>query len=268
MSHVRFLTSHDGTVPATWSGHVRLLASSLSQLGFAFGWPAVLTMAAAVAGTALTPGARDRLWLLLPIASYYICFVSAVRVNFDRFFLPVGVLLAVLVGCWVMDVAGRIPAGAARRATATAAAIAWIYTAVYGASIDVMMLFDARYAAERWLLSHADGDRIGTAGYLYYQPRIAGFQNVPLTYEALVNLRPRVVVLNTEHLSRYAPESDLAFLVAKVRDGSTYKLAFSHKSQFRWSPLAARPQFSNRREDPLTNLDKINPEIQIYERLD
>jgi hypothetical protein len=56
-----------------------------------------------------------------------------------------------------------------------------------------MMRFDSRYAALRWILEHADEDRIGTVGYVYYLPTIAGFQNQPLTYDVLVNAPPRVV---------------------------------------------------------------------------
>jgi hypothetical protein len=66
---------------------------------------AVLT---AVVGTALASGSRRRCWMLLPTVSYYVCFIAAVRVNFDRFFLPVLVLLAVLAGCWAQDVFERV----------------------------------------------------------------------------------------------------------------------------------------------------------------
>ena len=266
IAHAQFVTAHGGTVPPTVSGHAQLLASSLSQLRWCFGWPMWLAVVTAVVGTALAPGSRRRCWMLLPAVSYYVCFIAAVRVNFDRFFLPVLVLLAVLAGCWAQDVLERIRGRGARWLAGAAAALVVAYTAAYGLSLDLMMLFDSRYAALRWILEHADEDRIGTVGYVYYLPTIAGFQNQPLTYDVLVNAPPRIVVVNTEHLVRYHAGTAEARVIEKLREGTTYRLALSHKTAFPGSPLAAQPQFVNRVEDGLTNLDKINPEIQIFER--
>jgi hypothetical protein len=65
---------------------------------------------------------------------------------------------------------------------------------------------------------------------------------------------------------RYHASTTETRVIENLREGTTYRLALSDKTAFPGSPLAAQPQFVNRVEDGLTNLDKINPEIRIFER--
>ena len=53
--------------------------------------------------------APARFWLLLPAVSYYVFFIGVILYNYDRFLLPIYVLLALLAGSWIHDLAAADP---------------------------------------------------------------------------------------------------------------------------------------------------------------
>ena len=47
-----------------------------------------------------------------------------------------------------------------------------------------------------------------------------------------------------------------------------YQEVLRYKSSFRWTPLALDRRFTDRVQDPFTNLDKANPEMSVFRRRD
>ena len=198
--------------------------------------------------------------------SYYLFFVCVALYNYDRFFLPVCVLLAVLVGCWAEDLRERVTSGPLRVGAATAACVVVVYTFAYAASIDRMMLYDARYGVEDWILANVPVDaRIGAVGFIDYLPRINALQRTMLDYEGLMTSPPEFVVINREYLARLRPDTDLWRLYMELLTGKAYRLVLSRKTDFRFAPLTTQREIVNRIEESNTNLDKINPEIQVFQ---
>ena len=269
VSHVRRLTESKvfQGFPATPRGEWDMFVSSLSQSGWLFGWPMACVVAIAVVATLLDRHARPRLWLLLPAVSYYLFFVCLALYNYDRFFLPVCVLLAVLVGCFAEDLRDRVSSSRPLKIGAIAAAcLVTVYTFAYASSIDRMMLHDARYGVEDWISANVPADaRIGTAGFIDYLPRINPLQVIIVDYEGLLTSQPEFVVVNREYMARYPPDSDSGRLYRELSTGATYRLVLSRKTGFRFAPLATQDEIVNGIEDAKTNLDKINPEIQVFQ---
>lgn len=253
--------------PASLQGQLQLLVSSFGELRWAFGLPMWIVVLVALAATSVDSVSRRRLWLLLPALSYYVFFVAVVLYNYDRFFLPVCILLAVLVGCWMSDLIERLEASLKRTIVLLGAGVV-AYTFAYAASVDMLMTYDSRYVVEEWLRLNAPNDaRIGTIGLGMYQPRINEPQYLPRGYDVIA-ARPEFIVLNVEHVARYPPASAEAALYAKIRDESSYRLALLYKTSSCCWPLATQRRLTNLVEDPTTNLDKINPQIAVYRRQD
>jgi len=268
VSHVTRLTQSEvfQAFPATPLGQWQMLVSSVSELPWLFGWPMASVVVIAVIATILDRHARRRLWLLVPAVSYYLFFVCLALYNYDRFFLPVCVLLAVLVGCWAEDLRERITSGPFRLGVAAAACVVAVYTFAYAASIDRMMLHDSRYGVEDWIAANVPADaRIGAAGFGDYLPRIDAAQKTMVDYEGVMASPPEFIVINREYLARLRPDTDLWRLYMELLTGTTYRLVLSRKTEFRLAPLTTRGEIVNRIEEANTNLDKINPEIQVFQ---
>ena len=103
-------------------------------------------------GAAVAAHRRATLWLMLPIISYYVGFVDVVLYNYDRFMLPVCLVLAMFAGfaCdrWLL-LGSR-----ARGARVAALAAVFACTLLYAATVDFVMLRDSRYTVEQWLIAH------------------------------------------------------------------------------------------------------------------
>ena len=161
--------------PATLGGRLTLLADTVRQALISFGWP---LFAAAAAGVVLAAVRADRrrllFWLGVPVVSYYLTFLNVVLHTFDRFLLPVALILALFAGGFLDWLLARA-AGGWRRWAAVAVGGVFGYTLLYSATVDVMMVRDSRYTVERWLHREAPADaRIGTMELPQYLPRLDG----------------------------------------------------------------------------------------------
>jgi len=84
-------------------------------------------------------------------------------------------------------------------------------------------------------------------------------------YEGVMASPPEFIVINREYLARLRPDTDLWRLYMELLTGTTYRLVLSRKTEFRLAPLTTQGEIVNRIEDANTNLDKINPEIQVFQ---
>ena len=215
------------------------------------------------------PTRRLPLWMLLAIASYYVTLLAVVGYSYDRFLLPVTVLLALPAGAglrWLIDSKGRWRIGQ------VAAAALLIWMVARAASVDYLMIRDSRYAAEVWLNSTVPaGASVATLVPNEYLPHLERFRRVTVRPGITETLAapPDFIVLNLEQMAR-----DFDDLVRRewfewLEGGrGLYRRLFQAKTPAGWWPLGWDRRFTDALDDPFTNLDKINPTIAIYGRQD
>lgn len=163
--HYQALTALDfedyRTVALSARGVATLLGETLRLLSFVLGAPVLLASLAGL-GMAL---ARPRhnlhlLSLLLFVVPYWLVFVAATGFNYDRHYLPIAVVMGLFAGKALSRLAASGPPLRPLRLAAVGLVLA--YAVWSGVSVDLMMLGDARYEAERWI--EAKGLRGNIAG--------------------------------------------------------------------------------------------------------
>jgi hypothetical protein len=229
-----------------------------------------IVCAAGVVVALVTPERRRMaVWLLVPVVSYQLTFINVVLYNYDRFLLPVFVVLAAFGG-YALD---RFTQRSSRRAWRQAAVAAvFAYTFFYSASVDALMLVDSRYSVERWLRAHVGPDDVvGTTSIATYMPRTidVGSMEVP-DVEMIDTVRPRFVLVNPDYTLVEPRDSPLGQVIAMLRSGQgSYRLAFAARTAGAWSwlPGAHKDLVGDRRDlEILSFLRNINPTIEVYER--
>ena len=269
--HVRMLVGATGGYRAyepSTSGRLALLGVTIRVFARSWGWPMFL---AASIGTALALASRAHrrvaILLLVPIVSYYLTFINVILYTYDRFLLPVFLVLA-LFGGYALDAFTR-PGRAWR--TAIVAAM-FSYTALNAATVDVMMLTDSRYAVERWLRDRADDQTLVAAtSIVTYMPRLDGFNAVQIFDRlALDAFKPRFCVVNVDYTLAEPPDTPLGRLIGALRDGSApYRLAFTARpwKPWQWPPWGPPDLVGDRRDTEMVSfLRNISPTIEVYER--
>ena len=167
-AHIRLITgaaSQDfREFPNTIAGHAGLLVSTVRHTAFVMGVPAFL---AALVGVVLAVRRKDLrlLVLLVPAVSYYLFFMSIALYCYDRFVLPIAIVLAFFAG----DVLGRMAGHDRWGKTATAAVL--MYGLGRAISVDVTMANDSRFAAEDWLRKNSGEALVALIGPPEYLPR-------------------------------------------------------------------------------------------------
>jgi 4-amino-4-deoxy-L-arabinose transferase-like glycosyltransferase len=248
-----------------WAGHLELVWQAARHLLFVLGWPALL---ACLAG--LTMAARERtrlralLLTLVPVVSYVLFFLGVVLYVYDRFLLPVALVLALF---------GGVALAAAMRARApwwrVVAAAVLAFGAARAASIDILLDHDSRYAVEDWLRREVGPSALVAAvGPLEYLPRLDGlrWRRLGPAASRLVQVAPDVVVVNADYARRAEEGSGERAFHAALDDGSLgYRVALRHRASPRVL-LDMHALRSEGRDRIWSNLDKVDPEIVVYRR--
>jgi 4-amino-4-deoxy-L-arabinose transferase-like glycosyltransferase len=163
VAHVREMTGYRAmgrfqSVDNDPAGHVALAGKSVGNLVFCMGWAGAALAAAALVREAMrwrsrerTPSDRRAVELLLFPLSYYLFFLSVIRYAYDRFFLPVALVLALLVGRLLAAALTRARARGerARRLAAAGVALTLGFGVARSVAVDYLMLVDQRYEVER-----------------------------------------------------------------------------------------------------------------------
>lgn len=238
--HVRFWIGGHGI--SGWNqgytGQIPLLGTFAARLGEAIGWPLLLLCAAGTVWSLWRH--RIAAWLLVPVVSYYLFTIVPIRYVYVRFTMPVVVVLVVFGGVLAADMwrwrgRGR---GAARAVVALVVA----HGLLYSVQSDLLMLRDARYAAEVWLVANvpreATVEAIGSKTYL---PRLAylgyGDERIPweeMTPAGLARRAPDYIVLSSKSIA--AADATGQSLVDDLLAGrGDYDVAFDARTR---SPLA------------------------------
>ncbi len=248
-------------------GLLGLLRATLRLLGATLGWPALLLGLAGVAGAVARRGRRpEELLLLATGASYVLTFLLPICYVYDRFVLPLALLLAVFgAGLWARWLASPRPAGR-RLAWALAAGLALLSTA-RALETGLYLSRDTRYVAERWLAEHTPpGARVGFVGAWKHLPRAAGLHVRSLRPDEaeLRRMQPRLVVFNVDAANaNRARDASGDFLDWLASGHAGYALVWRSRQPAPW-PLSA--DLAALEGDG--SLSAADPEIAIFARLE
>jgi Dolichyl-phosphate-mannose-protein mannosyltransferase len=251
------------------AGHLALMRQTGRHLSFAMGLPAFLLGAAGVAIALARPREHSRwLFLLVPPLSYVATFIHVVLYGYDRFVLPLCLVLALFGGGLLAR--GLRSAPPLRTAAVVLAAAVLSYSLVYAASVDRLLTHDSRYAVERWLARNVPpGALVGVVGPLEYLPRLEGlrWRRLGPSVARLVQVRPDYVLLNADYAARADPgtgERELYDALFAGRLG--YRLALRERTPPGWSLIDPAALGRDEPGRIFSNLDKVDPEICVFLR--
>jgi hypothetical protein len=273
--HVRLITgpaseSYRDFEP-TLQGRIALFRLTLHIVGMAWGWPMfVVSMAGIVLALSQRTTRQAAIWLAVPMISYYVGFIDVVLYNYDRFMLPVCLVLS-LFGGLAFD--RWLPKQGWRRNWRTVPTVAvFACTLMYAVTVDTMMLRDSRYTVEQWLTAHIRRD--DSVGYVFpmqYYPRLDRFNHAELVSPAsLAQVQPAFFVLNADYARSEPKDSEIGRMITGLHSGRLgYSLAFRYRETvpWPWLPGAPRDLVGDRTERPIVSvLRHINPEFEVYTR--
>ena len=253
--------------PRTVAGELQMAGRAVQEMRYMFGWPlAAIVVIALARGLAARTTAPSLRWLLVPALSYYLTFVGVILFFFDRYFLPIAIVLSLYAGYWLERFVA--PGARARGARMALVAAAFTYTAVYAVSVDYAMTHDSRYEVTRWLKAHARADQLtASLGPLEYAMLADGFQWRSVeSVDDVAALQPAFIVLNADQMPMLPPR--VQALHRSLLDGrSGYRLALKVRS--RALPLPGRhPDLdaAPRHGPEFSDLSMINPTMEVFER--
>jgi hypothetical protein len=248
--------------PRTVSGEIQLLGLTIRQIQGSLGWPLFLVCGA---GLALSLFQKKKNALLLSLSlfavSYYAFYIGMVLFNSDRYNMPIGIVLS-FFGGWMISSLLK-PGPKFFKAKWAIVAIIFCYSFCYSLSVDILMIADSRYSIERWMKNNIPPEAtIGLAGPAEDNPRLKGFQwsYLPLSLPAFQkNQRPDFVIFASEYGRSFPKDSPENQFFSKFSTaGEKYELVLRYKTELPWLVI----KYSNF----LTNMDDVNPEIQIHGR--
>ena len=271
--HIRMILQSEAyqIYPSTVAGRLTLLNVTLRLIARNFGWPMLAVVAAGVVAAGVAPERRrTAVHLVVPIVSYYLAFIDVILFAYDRFLLPVCLILTLFAGYALHRFTARqVSFVRWRRAVV---AVVFAYTLFYSATVDALMLTDSRHIAERWLDAHVrDGDEVAISSVATYMPRLSRLSATEVySLEAFGRLRPRFYILNPDYTMTEPPNTELGRIIRSVRDGTGgYRLVFKVEPSrpLDWLP-GGHPDLVGDRRDPemLSFLRNISPRIEVYER--
>jgi hypothetical protein len=275
VEHVRYITGGGSEryrdFEPTPAGRIALLRMTADLVRIAWGWPMFLVALSGVVLAVVTPRyRRAAMWLALPVVSYYLGFVNVVLYNYDRFMLPVCLVLSLFGGLacdrWLSS------SGRARAFRVAAVAALFVCSALYAATVDVVMLRDSRYTVEQWLADHVTPSDV--VGYVFpqqYYPRIERFNNTEITsILQLQHDQPSYYILNADYARAEPTGTEIGQLVAGLQNGQLgYSLVFQYRRPppWPWLPGAPRDLVGDRNERPVTSvLRQINPWYEVFRK--
>jgi hypothetical protein len=275
LNHVRFITGHGSAdyrvFEPTVEGRLALLRLTARLVQVSLGWPLLLVNAGGLMFAAATSRFRGvAVWLVLPVISYYLGFINVVLYNYDRFVLPICVVLALFGGFAVDRVLTAGVNGRSWRALCVAGVFG--YTLLYATTVDVLMLRDSRYAVEEWLRAHVGRrDPIGMAGPRELLPRLDDFSAVAIdSVGTLERERPAYFVVNADYARAATLERPWGQLVAALQQQSIgYRLVLRCRRPAPWPWLpGAHPDLVGPRQEAVvfSTLRNINPTLEVFRR--
>jgi hypothetical protein len=275
VSHVRFIggpgNENYRVFAPTLAGRFALLRLTGTLIRESWGWPLTIVCAAGLVHAVLVRRCLPALALLAPVISYYFGFVNVILYNYDRFVLPMTLVLSMFGGYAIDRFLG--PAGA-RSWRAGAITVVFAYGLLYAATIDALMLRDSRYVVSRWASERVQpGEAVAISGPHELEPAFTAVYLDVATRADLERLRPAYYVLSADY-ARAAPlETEWGQLIAALQTGTAgYALIARVRCQSPWPWLpGAHPELVGPRPispggNAVSVLRDINPTLEIYAR--
>jgi Dolichyl-phosphate-mannose-protein mannosyltransferase len=254
----------------TPEGHEALLTLFLRQIVFCLNPALALVCTAGVAWTVWRLFKRKSgdepflvACLVFLVVSYYVTFLSLILFSYDRYILPIALLLAFPGG----RLLGALAAPAGRFVGLRRAAIAVVfgYSLLYAASVDARLLADSRYAVEAYVREHAPTPQAARSaigvGRHKHVPR---FRWVP--WDRVLRPRSRILAKDRPYfvainLTDIRHPAETRFYERMLRGELGYHLVLLHRGKplFDLLDVSALGTSSQR---------FINPEIALFERMD
>jgi 4-amino-4-deoxy-L-arabinose transferase-like glycosyltransferase len=238
------------------AGHAGLLAQNVRNTAFSLGLPLFLAACAGVVAALVRWRSRRYLVSLLvfPI-SYHLFFLAIARYSYDRFMLPVTLVLSFFAAPVLAWVARRAPVP--RWVGVGAVAGLLVYTLLYAFSIDLEMHADSRAAARQWLEGRVGpGDGLLSVGrkrmVIQGHPHVPQGEFMNSGSRRLREDNPRFVVVQPEHLNEEIH-----------RDLLMGRLNYRRVASVDREPVYSLLDFSGVR----SNLQSVNPRVEIFERI-
>jgi hypothetical protein len=257
----------------TAAGHQQLLSLFLKQVVFVLD---PLLAAVCVAGLGVTLGRvlkrrigerfdeETRLLgaLFFLVVSYYVTFLNLILFSYDRYLLPVAIILA-FFGGQTLGLVTRPEAFAPvwRRAVTVGVAAVFIYAVLYAASVDARMLADSRYYVEDWVREHAPRPvsvaAVGRRKHIPRFPWIPWERVVRTKGQILVRQRPQFLTVTVSDL-RHPEEIEIYRQLSSGDLG--YRLVLIRQSR----ALLDLPS----KEELGSSQRFINPQVALFQRID
>jgi hypothetical protein len=272
VAHFKFITGpakiYDNYAH-TVAGHAVLTWQSIKQLLFSFGWPSFLLCCAGLA-YALFQWKKNRLLLalLIPVVSYDIFFINVILHDFDRYFLAVGILLTLFGGKIAAD--GLRSRSPGKPVGFVLLILLGIYSAWYALSIDLAMVHDSRYYVEAWIQKNippqasivlAD-DRVFLPRDYQWDCQRCAYVPRYLSMGKLKNLNPYYLVVNADLQRRM----NSGFYAELKSESSPFSQILGYRWRSKFLLLDRDDMYKNGKRTVVSNLDKINPDIEIFQR--
>jgi hypothetical protein len=253
----------------TASGHRELLVLFLKQIAFALDYALTAACLAGIGlaawrafGKGIDPRQRQEGRLLLAclvaVFSYWATFLNLILFSFDRYVLPVSMVLALFSGYALGEL---VRPGARQRALrwAVVAAVA-VYSMLYASSIDFRLLADTRYSVEDYVAAHARRpDSVAAVGRRKHIPRfrwIPWDRAIRSQGRVFENLEPEYVAVNVTDF-RHEREKEIYRRLASGELG--YRLVFVRQTKPFLDILS--------RDDVDSSQRFVDPEIALFERI-
>jgi Dolichyl-phosphate-mannose-protein mannosyltransferase len=248
--------------PATILGQLKLLGLTFTEIRFCLGWPLFIVCLLGLGLALRERPARFNL-LVLPFfgLSYYLFYIAIIGYNYDRFNLPLCIILSFFGGKALSELVGAAPPWPAVGRVAAVAAFAYSFS--LAASVDILMVKDSRYNVERWLRrSVPPGASLGIVGLPNYLPRLEGYNwryISPGLKKFADSEGPDFLMFTTSYAERFPEGSgEHRFFTDFQKIGLGYQLAYRYQTPLGWLPLHPPEKYSN--------LSMINPEVRVYEK--
>ena len=266
--HLRFLLGPGSQGFAQYepgvAGHVRMAADVLMVLARTMTWPGFALCLVGIGGVIYRRDAGV-LWILLPVVSYYLCFLAVIMYHYDRFLLGVCLVL-VLFGGHSLAFLARTP-----RWGGVACALLLGYWGLHASLLNTAMVGDGRYLVEQWVTEHiAPGQTVATVGDRRALPRFNHHSPYALSerWPEIRRLRPDFVVINAAQTCQLRQDSVRWRFFERLTDQAFgYRRVYSSQAALPLPVLAPYPLRTGRCGTQFSNLSKINPPIEVFRRV-
>lgn len=268
LHHVREITGPTSQnyrlYPNTLSGHLHLVGRAFDQIRFSLGWPLFIVC---VAGLFRSLVSKPRNILLLSLLTfavpYDVFYIHVIGFNYSRYYLPVCIILSFFGGQFLTFALQVRPKFA--RVSQVAVAVIFLYSILYAFSLNIYMVKDSRYTAEKWVRHNIPKEAtIGVVDWIFYAQLLDGYRwfflSPSLADFRKLSPKPDFIIIDVEFIRWDSPQSPQGMFLRNFhREGERYKLSFQCQTSLPWLPLRDR--------EIRLHINQINPEIRIFKKM-